>query len=340
MTEEVGQALVGVVELVVTEREHVEACLVQERSICLAFEEAEEEGAGYGITRMDFDHFTARRGGEFVDLCNDTWEAPELHSGFSTRKLKISRVGFEVAVGVVHMEDREIERRASRSVLFFNYLLNRWRLRIYRVGRIVIDCAVIFWSCIGSSPNRIPSVIDYVVVTRPRPERVAASISFEQVVSCFAEDDVVTGSTAQNVVTVSAEQRVGTLAALDVVVVVAALDAVVASASNEDVISSVTTDDVVASSSIDGIISERPNDHVVTVGSDRQKTRALDDDRRFCASAGHRFFGRYHRRRDDDSAYQGKRKARSFQSHWSPTFRPNFGRSCILLVTRVRVQCL
>ena len=242
-------------------------------------------------------------------------------------------------MGVVHMEDREIERRASRSVLFFNYLLNRWRLRIYRVGRIVIDCAVIFWSCIGSSPNRIPSVIDYVVVARPRPERVAASISFEQVVSCFAEDDVVTGSTTQNVVTVSAEQRVGTLAALDVVVVVAALDAVVASASNEDVISSVTTDDVVASSSIDGIISERPNDHVVTVGSDRQKTRALDDDRRFCASAC-RALCRYCWCSSDESPYQCERQARRFQSHWSPTFRPNFGRSCILLATRVRVQCL
>ena len=84
MTEEVGQALVGVVELVVTEREHVEACLVQERSICLAFEEAEEEGAGYGVAGVNLNDLTARVRCELVDLRDDTWEATELHPCLST----------------------------------------------------------------------------------------------------------------------------------------------------------------------------------------------------------------------------------------------------------------
>jgi hypothetical protein len=105
----VGELRVAVVELVVAELEDVEADRVHEGRVGLALEQRVVEGAGDRVAGVDLDG-VGELGLELRDLGGHPWEAAELGLDLPEADVERHRLGLQVGVVVVDVEEVQLER--------------------------------------------------------------------------------------------------------------------------------------------------------------------------------------------------------------------------------------
>ena len=108
------QAAVGVVELVVAQRERIKADRVHHLGIGLAVAEVEVQVTGHGIARVDL-HHVARCSGQRLDGGRHAREAAVLHINRlalarSRHQVELDRLCIEMGVVVVHVQERQRQR--------------------------------------------------------------------------------------------------------------------------------------------------------------------------------------------------------------------------------------